>query len=416
MRPAGKIAPLGWMVDGPACAVLAALGAGGAPARFVGGCVRDAILGRPVKDIDIATPEPPQRVMQLLQGAGIRAVPTGIDHGTVTAVLDGAHFEITTLRHDVETFGRHARVSFTDDWAADASRRDFTINALFCDADGTIFDPAGGLADLKAGRVRFVGDASERIREDVLRLLRFFRFHAFYGTPPPDAEALAACRARAPGLARLSAERVWSELRRILLAPDPAAILALMADHRVLGHVLGEATRLDRLAALVRIEEACGRAGDAILHLAAVMDVDGAAAATLARRLRMANAETRRLVALAAPATRLTPALDGRARRVALYRLGGALFADLALLGWADSAAGADAPAWRALAAAADGWTPVSLPVAGRDAVALGVPRGPEVGRLLGEVEDWWVAQDFAPDRAACLAKLKELARGVRGG
>ena len=409
------IAPQAWMTAPEARHVLAALAANGQKARFVGGCVRDAVLGRGVKDIDIATPEPPESVMRLLQAAGIKAVPTGIEHGTVTAVTGAAHFEITTLRHDVETFGRRARVAFTDDWAADAARRDFTFNALFCDPDGTLYDPTGGLADLKAGRVRFVGEAHARIREDVLRLLRFFRFHAHYGSGAPDADALAACRALAPDLGTLSAERVWSELRRTLLAPDPAAALALMRANFVLDHVLPEATRLDRLAALVRNEAACARGGDAIRRLAAVAATDAAGASALARRLRMSNVERDRLVALLAPALRPDPSLDARARRVALYRLGAAVFADLALLGWA-AAGEADDTAWRGLVEAAASWVPIALPVAGRDAVALGIPRGPEIGRLLAQVETWWIDGDFRAGRDECLKKLKALIRSRHDG
>jgi poly(A) polymerase len=396
--------------------VLAALAADGRPARFVGGCVRDAVLGRAVKDIDIATPEPPRAVMRLLRSAGIKAIPTGIDHGTVTAAIAPAHFEITTLRHDVETFGRHARVAFTDDWAADAARRDFTFNALFCDPDGTLYDPTGGLADLEAGRVRFVGEAAARIREDVLRLLRFFRFHAHYGRGAPDTAALAACRDFAPALGTLSAERVWAELRRILLAPDPSAVLGLMRDNAVLDHVLPEATRLDRLATLARNETACGCEADAVRRLAAAIAVDGPGAAALARRLRLSNAERDRLVALAAPALRLEPSLDARSRRRVLYRLGAALFADLALLAWADraGAGGADDAAWRRLVDDASAWEPVTLPVAGRDAVALGLPRGPAVGRALAAMEAWWIDGDFRAGRDECLAKLEALIQSDR--
>jgi poly(A) polymerase len=395
--------------------VLAALGAGGAAVRFVGGCVRDAILARPVKDIDVATPEPPETVMERLAAAGIKAIPTGIAHGTVTAVAGKAHFEITTLRRDVETFGRRARVAFTDDWTADAARRDFTINALFCDPDGTLYDPSGGLADLHAGRVRFVGEAEERIREDVLRLLRFFRFHAWYGAGAPDQAALAACRKLAPEMVSLSAERVWSELRRMLAAPAAAAVLRLMADWDVLVHALPEAVDLARLDALARVEDEVGEPADAIRRLAASLN-EGAGtegAEALARRLRMSNAERRRLCRLAAPEFSPAPGMDRRARRAALYRLGRQAFRDLALIGWAAAqVAGADdAAAWRTLYADGRAWQPVKLPVAGRDAMDFGVPRGKPMGVLLGAVEAWWVANDFSPGRAACRTKLEELAR-----
>src|SRR5713226_4802519 len=212
MQPVERIVPQSWMIEAPTRAVLAALGAGGAVVRFVGGCVRDALLGRAIGDIDIATPDLPETVLTLLEAASIKAVPTGIAHGTITAVVPPRHFEITSLRRDVETFGRHARVAFTDDWAADAARRDFTMNALFLDAEGQVFDPVGGLEDLRAGRVRFVGDAEARIREDVLRLLRFYRFHAHYGRGEADEAARAACRALAHLLPGLSGDRIAAEL------------------------------------------------------------------------------------------------------------------------------------------------------------------------------------------------------------
>ena len=211
-------------------AVTEALSAEGATVRFVGGCVRDAVLGRDAKDVDIATPDPPETVIALLEAAGLKAVPTGIAHGTVTAVADGTPFEVTTLRHDVETDGRHAKVAFTDDWVADAARRDFTLNALYCDADGALYDPVGGIEDARRGRVRFVGDARARIEEDALRLLRFFRFHAHYGRGEADATALAACRELAPLLANLSGERLRDETLKLLAAPESAPVVALMID------------------------------------------------------------------------------------------------------------------------------------------------------------------------------------------
>ncbi len=194
MKPAASIDVNSWMAQAQTRKVMDALMSGGQPARFVGGCVRDALLGLPVKDIDIATPETPERVTALIEQAGLRAIPTGIDHGTITAICDGIPFEITTLRCDVETFGRHARVRYTTDWLEDAARRDLTLNALYCDPDGSVFDLVGGLADLKAGRIRFVGEARARIEEDVLRLLRFFRFYAYYGIGAADEDAVAACR------------------------------------------------------------------------------------------------------------------------------------------------------------------------------------------------------------------------------
>jgi poly(A) polymerase len=393
-------------------AVIAALTADGAEVRFVGGCVRDALIGRPVKDIDIATHDEPAAVIRLLERANIRAVPTGLSHGTVTAVVDHAHFEITTLREDVETFGRRARIAFTDDWMRDASRRDFTFNALFCAPDGTLFDPFGGLEDLKAGRVRFVGDPETRIREDVLRLLRFFRFHAHYGKGAPDTAGLAACRRLAKLLPSLSGERVAGEMLRLLLAPDAAGVVALMLRERVLEPILPELTDVDRLSALIEIESEAAEP-DAVRRLASLIGKDGGAAAAVAERLRLSNRQSERLVAMAAGEPHVTPTDDARVQRRELYRLGRELYRDLALLSWADAlreGRGEEAGRYRALIAAAEAWQPVFLPVKGADVLDLGIERGPEVGRLLMELEEWWIGGDFRAGREECLAKLKELA------
>lgn len=409
-----RLEPQPWMTAPETQALVAALSRDGGQVRFVGGCVRDAIVGRPVKDIDLATPDRPETVLQRLKAQGIRAIPTGIEHGTVTAVIGGRHFEITTLRHDVETFGRHARVAFTDDWVADAARRDFTINAMSAEPDGTLHDPFGGRADLAAGRVRFVGEPETRICEDVLRLLRFFRFYAYFGRGQPDAASLAACRALAHLLPGLSGERVAAETLRLMLAPDPAAVIALMASEKILAHILPELTNIARLRALVFIEAEFGPA-DAIRRLAALLPRDAAQAQALSQRLRLSNDERDRLTALAAPSLAVHPGLDASARRRALYHLGAARFRDLALLAWAGREAGGDlsaqdAAAWRALVQDADAWTPIALPVRGADALALGVEAGPRVGTLMKAIERWWEEGDFRADRAACLKKLKQLA------
>jgi len=383
-------------------AVLDALRADGVEVRFVGGCVRDSVLGRPVTDVDIATPDPPETVIRLLERARIRAIPTGIEHGTVTAVVDGRRFEITTLRRDVETYGRHARVAFTDDWTVDAGRRDLTMNAVFCDPDGSLHDPVGGLDDLRRGRVRFVGDPRQRIDEDKLRLLRFFRFHAWYGRQPMQPAALAACRELAPQLTALSGERIRDETLKLLAAADPAPVIRSMAENRVLEHFLPEARNIARLAALVAVE---GRTvgGDPLRRLAALID-DGAAA--VATRLRLSNRERRRLETLAAPPLAVSTAMDRRERRRARYRLGAETFRDLALLGWAE---GGDDGAWRRLLEDGERWTPPRFPLRGDDVLDLGVAPGPDVGKLLGRVEEWWVAGDFAADRAAARAYLRTL-------
>ena len=411
MQAVGKITVQPWM-SGPATVrVLSAVTSTGAEARFVGGCVRDAILDRPVHDIDIALGMPPDQVMRRLQTAGITVVPTGIAHGTVTAVIDGQTFEITTLRADVETFGRRAKVAFVDDWIADAARRDFTINAMFAAPDGTLYDPYGGQSDLRAGRVRFVGDAATRIREDVLRLLRFFRFHAYYGRTAPDDAALEACAAAAHLLPTLSSERVAGELLRLLNAPTPADILQLMADRGVLRHVLPEATAIARLRALVSIEDRRGGA-DALRRLGTVLAVDETGAAAVADRLRLSNQRKRRLTAMAGSSAAPRPATAAAERRHHLYRWGVTAYRDRVMIGWADTATDNSAEsdeAWEQVLALPDTWTPPAFPLRGADALDRGLAPGPEVGNILRGLETWWIEGDFCADRAACLAELDRI-------
>ena len=417
LQPTGKIAPAEWMTAPETVAVLDALAADGQEVRFVGGCVRDAVAHRPVKDIDIATPDRPETVMDLLARAGIRAIPTGIDHGTVTAVVGTHHFEITTLRQDVESHGRHATVAFTDDWIEDAKRRDFTINTLSATPEGDVFDPFTGLDDLAAGHVRFVGIARERIEEDVLRLLRFFRFYAHYGKPAPDRDALAACRAMAHRLVDLSGERVRGEVLRILLATDPAGIALLMRGEGVLEQVLPEAGDVGALRQLAWLEsrgiQRDGIAPDAIRRLAALLKTDATGARTVAERLKLSNTERDRLVALAAPLEAITPELAPKRRCHWWHRLGKAIARDLVLLAWAHERAirgesdAARSAEWTGLLDEADRWEPKTFPLKGRDAIALGLEPGPKMGEVLDAVEDWWEDRDFAPDRDACLEELK---------
>lgn len=402
-RPVAGIGVQPWMGEAGVSAVMAALTHEGGVARFVGGCVRDALLGRPIGDIDIATLLLPEEVMGRLAAAGIKAVPTGLAHGTVTAVVPPRHLEITTLRRDIETDGRHARVAFTDDWRADAARRDFTMNALFLDRDGNLFDPVGGLGDLKAGQVRFVGDPETRIREDVLRLLRFYRFHAHYGRGEPDAAARAACRALAPLLPTLSGERVAAEILKLLAAPDPAPTLALMQEDGVLAILLPEAQRLELLRALVPIEPE----PDPLRRLAALLVADRAQVAAAAERLRLSSAERERLLALAAPPWRFDFFGNQRDQRRAMHHLGVPLFRDLVLLG---VAATGQAERGRRHFRLADAWRPQEFPLKGRDVATLGVPPGPRMGRLLAEVEEWWERGDFRADRNACMGELRRRA------
>jgi poly(A) polymerase len=398
------------MTEAPSRLVLSALAAGGAEARFVGGCVRDALLGRPIADVDIATPAPPERVVELLEAAAIKVVPTGFAHGTVTAVVSPRHFEITTLRRDVETFGRHARVAFTDDWAIDAARRDFTMNALFLDAAGSVFDPVGGLVDLRAGRVRFVGDPETRIREDVLRLLRFYRFFAHYGRGEADAAARAACRALARLLPTLSGERVAGEVMKLLGAPDPLPALDLMREDGVLAILLPEATRRDRLAGLLAIEPT----RDRLRRFAALLAASADAAGAVAKRLRLSNNERDRLLVLAEPAGAVELAADERAQRRAIRRLGLEAYRDVVLL---RAAATGEALLAAALLGAAPDIVPPPFPLRGRDLRGLGIPPGKRLGELLAAVEAWWEDGDYRADRGACLAHLAALTTaGSAGG
>jgi poly(A) polymerase len=376
-------------LSGPAIvAVLEAL----PEARVVGGAVRDALAGRPVADVDLGTPRTPDQVIAALRDAGLRPVPTGLDHGTVTAVSGGRGFEVTTLRRDIETDGRHAVVAFTDDWRADAARRDFTINAMSMTRDGGVFDYFGGIADLHNGRVRFVGDPATRIAEDYLRILRFFRFFARYAVGAPDPAAMAAIRAAVPGLVGLSAERVWSELVRILSAPDPRAAVRLMANLSVLTAIIPEGFNVERLDRLI----AAGAPADPLLRLAALLDGD---VERLADRLRLSSAERVRLVELRAGPV-ATPADDETELRRKLADTDAAILIGRAWL------VGADEPGWAALRARLAATKRPEFPLEGRDVVALGVAPGPRVGELLREMRAWWLAGGCIADADACRAAL----------
>lgn len=402
-----RIDPQPWMTSPKTQAVLNALSAGDISARFVGGCVRDALIGRTISDIDLATEAPPERVMERLTKAGLKVIPTGIAHGTVTAVCGGTPYEITTLRRDVETDGRRAVVAFTDDWEADAARRDFTMNALSLEPNGKVHDPFGGVNDLEEGRVRFVGEPRQRILEDILRLLRYFRFYAHYGKPPPDGPSLAACRELAYLLPRLSAERVRVELLKLLAAPDPAPVIRLMRSEGVMDHFLAHGTAVDRLDRMVAIEAGLGIC-DPLRRLAALLPVDGDTAAHLAKGLRLSNLERSRLVAMVEPPAKLSPALDGPGRRRKLYKVGANAWPDLVLSAWADSRAAVDDPQWRDLYDEMQGWDRPRFPVTGRDLKKMGVDQGEIVGRLLRAAEDWWVAGDFRADKKECLGWIAE--------
>ncbi len=393
-----------WMSAPAAKAVMAALEAarpGGS--RFVGGCVRNALLGEPVHDIDIATQLTPNAITKALQAAGLKAVPTGVEHGTVTAVIEGEGVEVTTLRKDVSTDGRRAVVAFTEDWTEDSLRRDFTFNALYADADGTIHDPQGGLADLEARRVVFVGEADDRIREDYLRILRFFRFFAWYGEGRPERDGLMACIRHKEGLEGLSAERVWSELKRLLEAPDPRIALRWMHTGKILEVLLGHGWGIDGITDLVVLEQAQGWAPDPMLRLIAMTPNDARRAADFADRLKLSKAERGRLLDWALLAegkwTREETGLDwSEAERArALYRTGVQPMHDRAALAWA-AARGkseADDAAYAGLLGYIEAWEKPVFPVTGKDLLARGETQGAALGMALNAMEARWIDSGF---------------------
>jgi len=390
----------GWMTSPETVQVMAALG----DARFVGGAVRDALLGAPVVDIDIAVPIVPAEALTRLRARGIKVVETGFDYGTVTAFLGHHAYEVTSLRRDVETDGRHAKVVFTDDWAADAARRDFTINALYASADGEIFDYGGGVDDLMGGKVRFMGEARLRIAEDYLRILRLFRFHAWYGRGELDPEGLRAAADAKAKLKALSAERVAKELLRLLEAPSPAPVLRVMAATGILSELLPGALDLLRLKRLVEIGADNDFSGDAILRLAALLPDNADAARAASDALKLSNADRLRLEQ-ALVGEILPDALSAKQARALLYRMGAPTFRDKVLLHWAAHLKGGGA--WRMLLEMADNWQRPRFALTGRDVMAAGVPQGPDVGRILAQVEDWWVNEDFAADEVALRERLK---------
>ena len=390
--------PMRWRAREGLDALVQLLGAAQDEVRFVGGAVRDALVGIEASDIDLATLHPPQEVMARLRAAGVRVVPTGLAHGTVTAVLAGGPVEITTLRRDVATDGRHAEVAFTNDWHEDAARRDFTINALYADPmNGRIHDYFGGVADLAQGRVRFIGDPLRRIAEDHLRILRFFRFMARFGDKP-DADGLAACAARANDLMALSRERIADEVLKLLVTRHAPRIVALMVAHAILRPVLPEidAAGAERLTALAAREHAHAVEPDAVRRLAALLPADPGVAGAVAARLKLSNARRKRLE------NAVQPLPPGTSARGLAYRTGVEGARDRLLLH-------GDAGEIAAGLAALDGWTPPRLPLGGGDLIAMGLPPGPDVARILREIETTWIAEGFPDD-----ARVRALAeRGV---
>ncbi|WP_412063814.1 CCA tRNA nucleotidyltransferase [Rhizobium sp. SYY.PMSO] len=414
-----SVADEAWFRDKALRRVLSLLDADGGEGRVVGGAVRNSLMGLPVADVDIATTLLPEAVVERAEAAGIKAVPTGIAHGTVTLVVDGTPFEITTLRRDVETDGRRARVAFSQDWHADAERRDLTINALYASADGKVVDLVGGLADLERRNIRFIGDAAVRIAEDHLRILRFFRFFAYYGSGRPDADGLRACAAAKSKIATLSAERVWSEMKKLLAAPDPGRALLWMRQIGILTEVLPETEKwgIDAIPGLVATENVLGWPPEPLLRLAAIVPPDAARLAKLAQRLRLSKAEGAYLLAWAN-----TPVVKDDISEAAFDRLlyrhdpsGVAVRLKLALV-TARTKAESDfeemarvARLGKLLERVAK-WKKPAFPISGADALAAGISAGPRVGELMARLEQEWLDGNFSLNRASLLARLKELA------
>lgn len=388
-----------WLKNGGLPRLLAALDRDGEEARAVGGAVRNALLGLPAHEIDVATTAVPDEVARRVTAAGFKAVPTGIAHGTVTVVIDSVPFEVTTLRRDVETYGRHATVAFGRDWKIDAERRDFTINALSVSRDGTVFDYVGGLADLAKRRVRFIGEPKTRIEEDYLRILRFFRFHAAYGEGAIDAAGLRACIAARAGLDRLSRERVRMEVAKLLVAPRAADALEAMADAGLLGMLLGGVPNGASFSAMAEREVALSLQPDPMRRLAALAVLVTEDAERLGEKLRLSNAEQAQLVGMAEGWWRMSPALGEHRSQALLYRLGAGTFVDQALLGWSRSGASVADKGWRALAMLPQRWTPPQFPIKAADLMARGVEKGPKLGAALEAAEKAWIAAGFPSEK-----------------
>jgi poly(A) polymerase len=410
---AAQLDDAAWLKHGEVALLLAVLDRDGEEARVVGGAVRNQLLRLPVEEIDVATTALPQEVVRRVEAAGWTAVPTGIAHGTVTVVINSRPFEVTTLREDIETFGRKARVLFGRDWRSDAARRDFTINSLSASTAGQVFDYVGGLADLAARRVRFIGDPRQRIAEDYLRILRFFRFHAHFAQGEPDGAGLAACIKERAGLKKLSRERVRNELLKLFVAPRAAPTLVVMAEGGLLGPLLGGVPYTDSFAKMVEIERALGVEPDPVRRLGALGVMVREDAQRLSARLRLSNAESERLLALEGW-WRVNLALSAQAGHALLYELGPQSFADRVLLAWARTQQGAADPSWRALAALPQHWTAPGFPLKSADFTRRGVPVGPVLGAALQAARKAWIAADFPADRATLEAIAEHAVRSTR--
>lgn len=416
-----NIAGQSWFSKPGLTRIFELLNADGGEVRVVGGAVRNALMSLPVGDIDLATTLPPQNVVERAREAGIKTVPTGIEHGTVTLVVDGEGYEVTTLRRDVETDGRHAQVAFGTDWKEDAERRDLTINALYADASGEVIDLIGGLADIETRTVRFIGDAARRVAEDYLRILRFFRFFAYYGSGRPDADGLRASARAKDKLSTLSAERVWSEMKKLLSADDPSRALLWMRQAGVLAQILPETEKwgIDEIHGLVAAEQALGWKPDALLRLASIIPPDAERLAAISTRLRMSKNEAARLEQWAkAPA--VDPAMAETALDRLLYRQspeGVKMRLRLALSSARADVSGGEASMQKiarlsTLLARAERFQKPVFPLSGADVLAAGVAPGPKVGEILGQLEDKWIEGNFALEREGLLGRLTKVVEG----
>jgi tRNA nucleotidyltransferase/poly(A) polymerase len=392
-----------WLKSGPAARVLDLLNGDGEEARVVGGAVRNTLLNIPVGDIDIATTAVPDEVIRRAKTAGIKSVPTGIAHGTVTLVVESQPFEVTTLREDIETFGRKAKVAFGRDWVGDAQRRDFTINGLSVSSDGSVHDHVGGLDDIAARRVRFIGDPDQRIAEDYLRILRFFRMHAAFGAGEPDRAGYLACIRGRKGLAALSAERVRMEMLKLVVAAGAVEVVIAMEDGGLLLAIFGGVAYRGPFANMIAAERALGQKPDAILRLGALGVATTEDARRLAIRLRLTNGETKALDSMGHRWWRLA-GMDEAAAKRRLYRLGEARYRDRLMLAWARAGGDADPAPWLKLATLPQRWSAPKFPLKAADFVARGIAAGPALGHVLAQAEDAWLAADFPLDESALAA------------
>lgn len=411
-----KIPVQAWMEKPSTQTVMNALQSDGRDARFVGGCVRDSLIGRSeISNIDIATPIEPDGVIALLEQAGLRAIPTGLEHGTITTVFEGEIFEITTLRRDIDTDGRHAKIAFSDNWLTDAQRRDFTINAIYCDVKGALYDPFGGSKDLKSGKVRFVGNAEKRISEDFLRILRFFRFYAHFGSNTPDAEAISACTKSAGKLKTLSGDRIRSELIKWLAAHSPIESLKHGTSCGVIANILNfspDTSTFSKLETLVSAEHSL-RIPDPVRRLALLMSHIKPSKNT-SQHLNFPRKTKRRLEAMLASTADISPTLDDTAVHREIYRLGVEYVVDVALMNWAQSAAQDDVT-WKTFIDSVTHWRAPQFPISGQDIVDLGIPPGHQVGQVLNEVEEWWIAGNFQSTRAKILSEARAVVTKYKG-